>query len=858
MKKISYLFCSAVATALVSVCFANAEITPFKDFQVKKTRHEIPAGYTQMNPVGTKMAGPRDADGLRKEVSQSQTTTVLFEDFSNVPDGEFVQTGKIGMRAVTPIANYDCGKFMNPSYTPGSGQWYGEWVFAGTGGTVIVQPYNPQSKGCLQFPLGDYSGDLVLTVRLRALPAFWGADNEVGYVTSAGRGANVMCFATLGGYGSNDPADCELGRAADLCKIYQKEGWVEARLTFRNNSACADGSIILFLSEACEIDWIKVEDTGTYLAAPAVGGVTDFQEDQFSIKWDPVRRAFNYYIDFFYAKWLAESGVDINYDFESGIPDDFTAGGAAGAPGEAPDGSAGIRVADGEDNSFVTPTYLSFLQACGVDFIFHQTMDDSELEDMPEPPALHIDGLTEEGWRPVTVAEIDGYWTPGNKYLKGSLDGDKFAGQYKALRFYSKNTDDENYFVIDNVSPFAPRPYELARVIDEDPDHNHCQVDMDSYQPYIDMGAMSEEEALEQINSPFNFWWNTDTRDPEAYTFTDCVESDREYFYRVRSHRLEVSGENTFVGEEIHHALGVASPQLQDAEDFTDDSYAAVWKDVAKAQNYIVTNYVATEIDKDQKDYTVFSEEFSNISGPSGVDAYEPVSGDIDTDMPGWHGEDLAVGDNAVGSVDGGILVSPEIGVVGQGSHPYYVYFEAEGYSGEALVVQFNGLQTYVLAPFEEDGTVAGTITVNQPVEGESISFYTYNGYPFGIKALEVTQDIDKGAIVREFESSQVIPAGVAKATFCGLDKDRKYAYKVVSVYDFEQQRVRSLPNGLYAVVDMAEGTTSRWSKVDNIADEDVVVVARYTVDGLEVPESHKGLVIERLSNGKTRKVVRR
>lgn len=858
MKKISYLFCSAAATALVSVCFANAEITPFKDFQVKKTRHEIPAGYTQMNPDGTKMAAPRDAGGLRKEVSQSQTTTVLFEDFSNVPDGEFVQTGKIGMRAVTPIANYDCGKFMNPSYTPGSGQWYGNWVFAGTGGTVIIQPYNPQSAGFLQLPLGDYSGDLVLTARLRAVPAFWGADNEVGYVTAAGRSANVMCLATLGGYDSHDAADSELGQYTEFCKIYQKEGWVEVRLTFRNKSADADGSIMLYLSDACEIDWIKVEDTGTYLAAPAVGGVTDFKEDQFSIKWDPVRRSFNYYIDFFYANWLADSGVDTNYDFESGIPADFTAGGATAASGEAPDGSAGVRVADGEDNSFVTPTYPSLLQECGIDFIFRQTMDDDELYDMPESPALYVDGLTEEGWRPVTVAEIDGYWTSGNEYLKGDFRGDEFAGQYKALRFYSKNTDDENYFVIDNLSPFAPRPYKLSRVIDEDPDHGHFQVDMDYYQPYIEMGYISEEEALEMVESPFNTWWNTDSRDPETYTFTESVEPDKEYFYRVRSHRLEVSGENAFVGDAIHHAFGVAVPQLQDAEDFTDDSYAAVWKDVAKAQNYIVTNYVATEIEEDQKDYTVFSESFSNISGPAGVDAYKLVSGDIDTDMPGWHGEDLAVGENAVGSVDGGILVSPEIGVVRQGSHPYYVYFEAEGYSGETLVVQFNGLQTYVLAPFEQDGTIAGTITVNEPVEGENISFYTYNGYPFGIKALEITQDIDKGAIVREFESSQVIPAGVAKATFSGLDKEKKYAYKVVSVYDFERQRVRSLPDGLYAVVDMAEGTTSRWSKVDNIEAGDVVVVARYTVDGLEVSEDHKGLVIERLSNGKTRKVVRR
>lgn len=855
MRKSTAFLCSAAAGVL-AIGFANAELTPMKDFVVKQTKRSIPAGFTQMNLNGEKIVAADAAKGPDKVVSQSQTSTILFEDFSNVPDGEFVQTGKIGLRAVTPIANYDCGKFMNPEYTPQSGQWYGEWVYAGTGGTVIIQNYNPMAHGCLHLPIGDYSGDLIVTMRLRARKAFWGADNEVGFVTAASVGTDMNYYATVGGLGSYSAANSELGQYAHFCKIYENDGWVEVRTTFRNESANSDGSIMFYCPDACEIDWIKVEDAGTHLAAPVSEGITDFQENQFSIKWGQVRRAFNYYIDFFYAKWLADSGVNESYDFEAGIPEGFTAGEAEVAEGLGYGESNAVRVADGEENALVSPEYVSLLENASLKFMYVQ-VDDIDTEDESKFPALCIDGLTEEGWRPITEAVIDGWWYRGNVYMAGDLPSEVFAKQYKALRFHSKNTDDENYFVIDDLSVYAPRPYELARVVDPDPSHEHFQNNYEDYLPYIEAGVMTEEEVLEELESPFNSWWNTEQKDPCEYTFSECVEADKEYFYRLRSHRLEIDERgNTFTGTEIHHALGVAAPQLEDAVDVKAGSYTAKWKDAAKAQNFIVSNYEAIEVEEDTPDFQIFNEAFSKLEGSSTYDLYEPVTGEVDTDMPGWEGEEVTMGENGLGCAFGGILISPEIGVVTNEGKPYYVYFEAEGMVGETLIVQFNGLQTYAMVPFEqEDGTIAGTIEVNEPVEGESISFYTYNGYPFAIKALEVTQDVAKGSQVRVFDSYQIVPAGVQKAVFSGLKDEAKYAYKVVSHYQFEKEQVRSMPNSLYNLVDLKSGSTTQISKVDSLG-ENVEVVARYTVDGLVAPEGYKGLVIEKLSNGQTRKAV--
>lgn len=850
MRKSTIFFCSAAA--LLAIGVAGADLIPVQDFLLKDSaKREIPAGFTRMDFKGQAVTNTNKGNSIWK-ASQSQTSEVLFEDFNNVPDGEFIQTGSIGMRADTPIASayYDCTNFINPEYTPNSGQWYGEWVYAGTGGTIVLQTYNPSSSATLQLPLGDYSGDLTVTMRVRYRPSFYGADNEVGYVTTTG--TEVLYMPVYGGFDSYNSATTDLPYGYDyVAKLYPNDGWVEAKFSFRNESANADGTIIICTSNACEIDWIKVEDAGTYLAAPAVSGVTDFQENQFTMKWDPVRRAYNYYIDFFYAKWLADSGVDEAYEFEEGIPEGFTAGGATAAPSEGYNSTNCIRLEAGEENAFVTPTFVAPLTESTFKYMCVQTSEDSEVY-----PTLYVDGLTAEGWRPILQEMVDGWWTSANYYYEGNLSGEQFANQYTALRFYTTDTDDENYFVIDDLTAFAPRPYELDRVKDE----NHGrQMSYDDYLPYIEAGYYTEEEVKDEIlNGTWNFWYNTERKDPCEYTFNESVEADKEYFYRVRSHRMEINGNgNTFAPSPIVHALGVAAPTLGDAQDVNGSSYTATWKDAAKAQNFIVTSYEAEEIAEDTPDYNVFTETFSNLEGSIDVDSYQPVEGELDTDMPGWTGESLVYGQNVLGCDYYGMLTSPELGVVAKGNRPYYVYFEAEGMYGETLIVQFNGLQTYCMAAFEEDGTIAGVITVPVPVEGETISFYTYNGYNFGVKALEVTQDMKQGDLVRKYDARQIVPAGVQKATFTGLDADKKYAYKVVSNFKFEQEYVNSMANGLYKVVDLKDGSTYDFSKVEDLnIEEGLEVVARYTVEGLTVPENYKGIVIEKLSNGTTRKVI--
>lgn len=134
------------------------------------------------------------------KASVEHKSVVLYEDFNNVPDGETETIGHLGDRYTDYVAShyFEPGRYIDNEYTPGSGTWEGDFVMAGKGGTVVLQCYNPQMGAAINTPLGDYSGDITVTVRARAVTPFWGADNELGYVTTGG--SDLTMAACIDGY----------------------------------------------------------------------------------------------------------------------------------------------------------------------------------------------------------------------------------------------------------------------------------------------------------------------------------------------------------------------------------------------------------------------------------------------------------------------------------------------------------------------------------------------------------------------------------------------------------------------------------------------------------------------------------
>lgn len=750
---------------------------------------------------------------------------VLYEDFNLIPAGKTVTTGELGERPVDLLASHSeaPGRYIDATYTPGSGTWEGDYIFAGKNGSVIIQPTSGHVGGMLRTPLGDYSGDITVTVRCRAAKVFWLQDEDT-YVTSSG--SNLTMQLGVGGYDSDSYPFTDIGDYPSMTTpmLYENDGWQTFTFTFRNEGANSDGFITFYTRYAMEIDWVKVTDAATFLASPAVLPASDFTDDGFTISWNPMRRAYNYYIDLWTHDYLSDEDYNVTYDFEDGkLPEGATVDGGSVTEGIGKDNSYAARLAkEGEEGAFNFPEAPVKLKTMNFSVKF-------DMEDEDYAPIVMIDGLTEEGWRPLAELDYDGFVIKAGKWYDIKLDQESVADKYTSIRLYAIDLGEGNGVVVDNVTFTGGRPFGLVRV----------------------------EGANSAVNDPgnddyeYNYYDFTKDWRTTSYTFTG-LDPEKEYFYRVRSHNLK-----EFSVSAKHHALGVAAPLLLDADAIEATSYTARWKDVAKAQTYTVRNFSAWQAEEDTPEAVIFNEAFGKSTGEGNklvaIDNYSPCSLDEYTDMPGWTGLDNSVGQNMIGCADSfGFITSPIL-MVNPDKQKYYLYIEALGKPNDILKIRFTESGQYADVPFESNGRISGTIEVPVVVSGEKVKFSASEG--FALSAFEISQDVAKGDIVRCYAGQAEVPAGTQEQKFEALDKDMMYAYDVTAHYQYEDKTVDSVIKPYeYMLVDLGNGQ-SEFVEVVDVVTNDAEIVGRYDINGMSVDENYKGLVILRLADGSVRKV---
>lgn len=833
MKSI-FTYLSAVALVVMTATSVQAErmrLQPVGSESQSPTQTQVrPAVTSESNII------PQPLKVVSREAGVVRAEEIINEDFNNVPDGEFEQIGNIGLRATTFLAShyFDPGRYIDTSYTPESGTWEGDWVYAGKDGTIILQCYNQQAGAYFRTPLGDYSGDLTVRMRVRAAKTFLGADNELGYVTTNGSDFNLR--AGIGGYDSYDLPITNMGAWGQLQsgRIYG-EDWVEFEFTFRNESANHDGFLEINTSTAIEIDWIKVTDAATFLACPVVNAPTHFTADGFTINWDPVRRSQNYYIDLWQVNYTADSGVSEFIDFEDGtLPSDWVADEASIENGNGVDGGFGLQIGyNGAGAALESPDYGKKLNALELNVMF-EINDEGAYNNEKGYGFLLIDGLTEDGWQPIGQICCDGFRTRGGIYYRYKVEGADFENLYTAIRMYTDGVADANHVWIDNVNLYAERPYELVRVVE------------DGHYQYI-------PNEGDDPDAPYNYWVYTRPADPCSYTFSG-LDSETEYWYRVRSHYVS----DFSIGEK-YHAFGVASPTLESATAIGGGAYTAHWKDAPKAQSYIVRNYLAREINESEEDYMLIDESFSKCRGSSGLEGLTEIGNifetslDDYTDICGWTGVGNAYGDGLIGGFTyGSKLVTPML-PVNPARGGYTIYIEALGMYGEAMVVNFLDRRTSGYLYFDEYGVISGILPMTDAVAGERIQFSTMNGTPFAFSAFGVSQNVEKGDIVSTYLSETIVPAGTQAAVFTGLDNDVMYAFQVISRFDLEKQTAYS--DSLdKMVVDMKNSGSLIVGKIDE--QTELTEVERVNAAGLRVGDDYCGVVIVRMSDGSVRKML--
>lgn len=778
---------------------------------------------------------PLKAQSPMKKASTEVKTVVLYEDFSNVPDGNTETIGKLGDRYTDYIASdyFEPGLYVNNDYTPESGTWAGDFLMAGKGGTVVLQCYNPQMGAFLYTPLGDYSGDITVTVRCRAATTFYGADNEYGYVSATG--SDLQCAAKVGRYDSYDYATTDIDGwgALSTGQMYEKEGWKEVTFKFRNESPNADGYLMFATSGAVEIDWIKVTDDNTFLACPNVRGASNFTNDGFTISWDPMRRSYNYYIDLWKVKYIADKGLDEGFDFESetfpawlsGKQVDYAEGEGFG------DTNAVAIAADGTDNGLELADMGMKLGSFTTKVKFDA---DEELTGHEEPIYLMYDVLTDNGWQPLGYIGCDGFWSAPGYWYSVKLDGSVFEDQYKAVRVYADGLLEEERILIDDMSVWAKRPFVLERV--KGPGNIYDEDDDDyAYNYYYNTGG----------GRPTDKWYAD--YDATCYTFYD-LDPTQEYWYRVRSHNV-----HEFSVGEKHHALGVPAPVLGEAENVGAGSYTATWTDAPKADKYYVNNYSAEVIKAADKEYPLLVEEFSNCDGESEIDLMDPIEGSFDnyTDLKGWTSNSGMYGYRMIGCDYRGYLLSPMI-FANPERGSVYVYLDVIGMSGDYLTINCIKSGFGGEVAFDDDGGVNGYIEI-PAVEGEQIRISSAYGMNLALCGFEVVQAVEAGDIVRRFESQQEVGNGVQACTFSNLDGEI-YAYSVQSSFTLERETALSSASDFKTVnvKNPGSGVTNELNAIDGA----VTVTDRFAVDGTRVASDYKGIVLLKKSNGSVSKSI--
>ena len=437
---------------------------------------------------------------------------------------------------------------------------------------------------------------------------------------------------------------------------------------------------------------------------------------------------------------------------------------------------------------------------------------------------LVYEGLDDEGWHQLGSMPTMSMAQGGYDYVK--VQKEEWQNKYKAIKIYGNNLG-ANKLILDNVEMIVERPFGVVRAMGE-----HSQT----FDPTNDDYA-------------HNYYDIVGNRHITSYTFTD-LDPETEYYYRVRAHNYM-----EFSTGEKEHALGVATPAIDNATAVSSEgAYNANWRDVSKAQQYLVTNYRTYFIENAEEKYTLLNDQLSGATN----DELTPINNDTEifldeyTDLKGWLGLYNTVGDGVIGvqAYTGGYIMTPPM-MVKPNRNPYVMFIEAYGtpYDNLTIGMEKSGLVAHM--QFDEQGQAFAAVTIQEPIEGDRALFCSYNGAAMHINSFELVQDVYPHDVVYVYDGEAMEPAGVQSHRFEGLEADGTYAYTVAAHFTSNDESVLSVPSSLMHV-NLATGATTGLDNTLQVAEE----TGRYTVDGIKVGRDYKGIVIITYSNGLVRKTV--
>ena len=752
---------------------------------------------------------------------------LIDEDFSHFTSGTVNKPDTTQMLACDYEGYSKNGIFIDDNLT-NDGTWWGSQVYS-AGGAACIKTYNPLELAYICTPLGDYSGDITVTLKAKALPDLM--QTADGYVF--GTGSSLYIAAFKGGYGGDEVSDTDQPGGIYDVRLYEKDGWQKITYTFKNYSADNDGYLIFSTEGSVVLDDIQVTTGSSFLARPVIEGITDFKNNQFTVAWQPTRKAFDYYVDLYTKRNLSDKDTVYNANFDDAkIPQGFETTSADFSDNEGANSTKALVLKNGD--SFTCPTNGSDYKSL---HFYLKMFDDSV--DPSDPYAMYymqglmnVETKTERGWKEIGSFYLNTFWN-NSGVIELEKEYSKFADDHiTQIRFTVTDLNEGSYVVLDNVDITA--------------------------MPEFVYDAVLGENSME-YGGDYNYY---DSTDKTSFTFTG-LDPNTEYYYGVRAHYVKQFSPRNYI-----HALGVAVPKAVGATDIDSrGSFTANWESVPKATGYTVTCYGQKKAERDNAEYPVLDEDFSKIDeSVTGVTSFgeaEPLNNqqisrlDAYTKNPGWTGSYNTLVQGMLGAEGdytsvAGQIITPELDL----THDSFakVYTKIIGEQDDKLLISV--CDKWYMLNLPDNGLFEGSFTV--PVTKPTpILFYSYQAAPFAIDYLKVTQNVKKGDLIRTWIDAADVEGSATSYVFTGLDAYpfSEYAYNVMSHFKYSDiESVSSTSASEFVVVDLEKGTSGI-----NDSDQDLQnlkIVARYTADGQLVSAPVKGLNILKMSNGKIIKVI--
>lgn len=721
MKNITKLFLAA--SLFTSAAIFCQDISAQRTINLNSLRKASESGLMAMpgnNSISHRFNAP-----VRTADENQHTRVIVDEDFSAWTKGSEAEPDTIN---VVSSAN----PYIDNSLTKQPG-WSGFYLYQ-AGGLVAITSSN---GGAINTPIGDYSGDLTITFRAKAI------SKETAIIVNVARG-DIWDPMTAG-----SPTEC-----SKTFNLTAEEGWKDFTFKFKNYYSDNDGFVQINIPyRKALLDDIKVISEMTdFIAAPQIKPATQFTENSFTANWGKVEFADKYELTVY--QEVAEGTDDfiMDEDFEkatsdgssiSGISESLILGSMEFSENEGADKSKCI-IASNNNATIEFANNGGNMKECNLWI--------KVIQGTPESSHMTI-----ETWDGIKWSEFNTV----------------------ALRYFYDGTDNGysvNIYTADPLYPVYGLRAKFGMIEEEG-----IKLCLDSLH-YVTMPPAEHKFILE----------NETVETTEKVI--ENLDPDGNYYYYVKS----VNGDLSAISSPIY-AFGLSKPVVKEATDIDRrGGYTANWEKTPKAVRYEVTNYAVFTSDKDMENYAVLSEDFSKIDSDATPDNPEFLNNDFEilnldqyTSGIGWTGGGNTIAKGMLGfyySMGYAHISTPPM-TLNNDNGNFRVTITAYGYADDALMVEgSSSTGDYTGFKFiSQDGSEAGFATQTLNFTGgsanEVLKFSSYNGYPIFIDEIIVEQNLKQGDRVFTTHSINNVDNGEENSTrFSGLDIEGiDYAYDVIA-----------------------------------------------------------------------------